>query len=289
MATVFFTYVWGTPGNPCWPLTFGSKAARTIAKRALSEGDFVFTVGTKREPTELSERGRVLGLYQVSSLEVNTRDYVDQIGEADVLERVVSKFPFALHPIAAWEITAADNVFSAIAGPLTGAHHLQAQSTVVELDAETGLALLALERRAVALAEPKTLLGRGLVAQKNTKLAPKHEGAFSGHFGEHDIWYVYALALRDQRGRDLAFKIGYASDPAARLAAHNAPMASEVTGLKWQLALKQPTSTEDDARVVEQALLAHFATQKLPSNGEIVAGPSQLAILLAIAAILRPS
>src|SRR5690554_2109086 len=110
MAAVFFTYVWGTPGNPCWPLTFGSKAARTIAKRALSEGDFVFTIGTQGEPTSPPDRGRVLGVYQVSTLEVNTQDYVGQIGEVDVLERVVSKFPFALHPIAVWEITAADNV-----------------------------------------------------------------------------------------------------------------------------------------------------------------------------------
>ncbi|MCZ4345537.1 GIY-YIG nuclease family protein [Devosia neptuniae] len=255
----------------------------------MSEGDFVFTVGTKGEPTSPPDRGRVLGVYQVSSLEVNTQDYVGQIGEVDVVERVASKFPFALYPIAAWEITAAANVFSAIAGPLTGAHHLQAQSTVVELDADTGAALLALERRPVALAEPTTLLGRGLVAQKNSKLTPKHEGEFSGRFGEHDIWYVYALALRDQRGRDLAFKIGYASDPAARLAAHNAPMASKVIGLTWQLALKQPTSSEDDARLVEQALLAHLARQKLPSNGEIFAGPSESAILSAIAVILLPS
>lgn len=205
MAKVFFTYVWGAPGNPCWPLTFGTKAARTIAKKALSEGDFVFTVGTKGELTP-----------------------------------------------------------------------------------ETGAALLELERRAVALAEPRTLLGRGLVAQKNSKLAPKHEGEFSGRFGEHDIWYVYALALKDQRGRDLAFKVGYANDPLARLASHNGPMASEITGLSWQLALKQPTSTEDDARVVEQALLAQFAEHKLPSNGEIIAGPSLSAILSAIATIMRP-
>lgn len=288
MAKVFFTYVWGAPGNPCWPLTFGTKAARTIAKKALSEGDFVFTVGTKGEPTAPSERGKVLGVYQVSSLEVNTQDYVGQIGQVDVLERVASEFPFALHPIAAWEIASSDNVFSRIAGRLTGGSHLQAQSTVVELAPETGAALLALERRAVALAEPRTLLGRGLVAQKNSKLAPKHEGEFRGRFGEHDIWYVYALALKDQRGRDLAFKIGYANDPLARMASHNGPIASEVTGLSWQLALKQPTSTEDDARVVEQALLAHFAGHKLPSNGEIIAGPSLSAILSAIATIMRP-
>ncbi|MFH1339885.1 MAG: GIY-YIG nuclease family protein [Pseudomonadota bacterium] len=131
------------------------------------------------------------------------------------------------------------------------------------------------------------MLGRGLVAQKNSKLAPKHEGAFSGAFGDHAIWFVYVLALKDQRGRDLAFKIGYANDPAIRLAAYRAPMAVEVTGLTWELASKQPTGSEDEARRIEQGLLAHFAKHKLASNGEIISGPSQTDIMSKMAVILR--
>ncbi|ASQ04914.1 GIY-YIG nuclease family protein [Sinorhizobium meliloti] len=287
MPKVFFTYVWGPPGDPCWPLTFGSKAARTQAKKAVSEGDFVFTVGTKGEPTSSDYRGRVLGLYQVSSLEVNTVDYINQIATSGITERAASEFPYALHPISVWEITSADNVFSRLVGPLTGAYHLRAQSTVVELDPEASAPLMALERRPVTLAEPKTLLGRGLVAQKNSKLAPRHEGEFSGRFGDHAVWFVYALVLKDQRGRDLAFKIGYANDPTMRLAAYQAPMAAEVTGLTWDLALKQPTASEDEARRVEQALLAHFAKHKLASNGEIIKGPSQSDIMSTMAVILR--
>ena len=287
MPKVFFTYVWGPPGDPCWPLTFGSKAARTQAKKALSEGDYVFTVGTKGEPTQPESQGRVLGLYQVSSLEVNTIDYMEQIDTSGITERAANEFPYALHPISVWEITSPENIFSRLVGPLSGAHHLRAQSTVVELDPETAAPLLALGRRPVSQAEPKTLLGRGLVAQKNSKLAPKHEGAFSGAFGEHDIWYVYVLALKDQSGRDLAFKIGYASDPAARCAAYQASMASEVTGLTWKPACSQPTGSEDDARKLEQALLAHFSKDRLPSNGEIIRGPTETEILSKLAVILR--
>ncbi|WP_414815587.1 GIY-YIG nuclease family protein [Rhizobium sp. IY2] len=287
MSKVFFTYVWGKPGNPCWPLTFGTKAARTLAKKALSEGDYVFTVGTRGEPTLPECKGRVLGLYQVTSLEVNTQDYIEQINSEDVSERAVTEFPYALHPIAVWEIADENNVFSKLAGPLTGAHHMQARSTVVDLEAEIGNKLLALDRHPVILAEPATMLGRGLVALKNSKLAPKHEGEFTGRFSDHDIWYVYALALRDRQGRDLAFKIGYASDPMARRDAYCAPLAAEVTGLRWELAMKQPTSNEDEARRVEQALLAHFTRHKLASNGEIVKGPSQSDIMSTMAVILR--
>ncbi len=288
MPKVFFTYVWGPPGDPCWPLTFGSKGARTQARRALSEGDLVFTVGTRGEPTMPESRGRVLGLYQVSSLEVNTIDYMDQIDTSGITERAASEFPYALHPIAVWEITSPDNFFSRLVGPLTGAHHLRAQSTVVELDPQTSAPLLELGRRPVRLAEPKTLLGRGLIAQKNSKLAPKHEGAFSGAFADHAVWFVYILILKDQRGHDLAFKIGYASDPVTRLAAYQAPMAAEVTGLTWNLAIQQPAGNEDEARRIEQELLAHFARHRLASNGEIIKGVKQTDLMSVLAALLRP-
>lgn len=287
MARIFFTYVWGHPGNPCWPLTFGSKAARTQARRALTEGDFVFTVGTKQEPTAPEDRGRVLGLYQVSDLEVNTRDYANQITDSILKERAVVEFPVALHPIAVWEITDPSNIFSDIVGRLTDKQYLTAQNTVAEIEGETGQALLALKRRPVQLAEPTTFLGRGLVAQKDSKLAPKHEGEFSGRFRDHAIWYVYALALEDRAKRLLAFKLGYSNDPLSRCAVYQAPMANEVTGLSWRLAIKQPTGSEDEARHVEQELLRRYERYRLPSNGEIIAGPTETAIWSAIGEILR--
>ncbi|MFP1632917.1 GIY-YIG nuclease family protein [Zhengella sp. ZM62] len=290
MARIFFTYVWGHPGNPCWPLTFGSKAARTQARRALTEGDFVFTVGTKQEPTAPEDRGRVLGLYQVSDLEVNTRDYANQIADSILKERAVVEFPVAMHPIAVWEITDPNNIFSDIVGRLTRTHHLTARNTVAEIDGETGQALLALKRRPVQLAKPTTFLGRGLVAQKDSKLAPKHEGEFSGRFGDHAIWYVYALALEDRAKRLLALKLGYSNEPEQRCNAYQTPMAGEVTGLSWRLAMKQPTGSEDEARQVEQELLKRFESNRLQSNREIIAGPTETAIMSAMVEIMgRPA
>jgi len=284
---VFFTYIWGPPGDPAWPLTFAKKAARTIARNSLSEGDIVFTVGTNREPTASQYRKRVLGAYKVSDLEVNTRDYAEVLADRDLELDPATRFPYALHPIAVWEIVDPDNMFSSLVGPLTPSHHLRAQTSVVELDAEVARPLLKLQRRPANMAEPKTLLGRGLVAQKNSKLAPKHEGAFTGQFADHEIWYVYVLALQDNRKRDLAFKIGYAHEPDNRCDAYNSSMAREVTGLVWRVALKQPTSSEDEARSVEQSLLRHFAKHKLASNGEIVSGVMEQTISSELATIMR--
>ncbi len=287
MSKVFFTYVWGAPGSPAWPLTFGSKGARTQARNVLSEGDLVFTVGTQGEPTERRQWGRVLGVYQVSDLEVNTQDYINQLPGDTIIGRAAKEFPFALHPIAVWDIVSPDNVFSQLVGSLSGGKYLKARTTVVELAPETAAPLLALERRQVALAEPQTSFGRGLVAKKNSKLAPKHEGDFSGSYKPHDVWFVYALALTDARQRDLAFKIGYSNDPAQRRDSYQSPMANEVTGLSWRVALQQPTSSEDEARQVEQLLLKRFEKHKLESNGEIISGPNEACIATAIADVMR--
>lgn len=287
MTKVFFTYVWGPPGNPAWPLTFATKAARSHARKVLTEGDLVFTVCTKGEPTAPENFGRVSGVFQVSDLEINTQDYgVPSRSDIPVME-ALARFPFALHPIAVWEITDPHNMFAELVGPLTPNHHLQAQSKIVELDTITAEPLLVLERREVPPAMPTTEFGKGLVMKKNSKLAPKHQGSFSGAFGDHEVWYVYALVLRDERKKPLAVKVGYSNAPDAREAAHNGPMAFEVTGLRWRAEFQQPTSSEDVAREVEQAVLSRFAKYQLASNGEMLGGVDPVMVQSAIAMVMR--
>ena len=287
MTKVFFTYVWGPPGDPAWPLTFATKAARSHARKVLSEGDLVFTVCTQGAPTPQENWGQVAGVFHVSDLEVNTQDYdlprKDRHPDLDS----VTRFPYALHPLAAWAITSPDNLFAKLVGPLTPNHHLQAQSKIVELGPLTAEPLLALQRQAVTPALPRTEFGRGLVTRKNSKLAPKHEGAFTGAFGDHATWFVYTLVLRDAKKRPIAVKIGYSNVPEARAAAHNGPMAPEVTGLIWAIDSQQPTSSEDAAREVEQAILHQYARHRLASNGEILTGVDPLLVAGAIATHMR--
>jgi hypothetical protein len=98
MTKVFFTYVWGPPGNPAWPLTFATKAAPSHARKVLTEGDLVFAVGTKGEPTEEAHKGRVVGAFRVSNLEVNTQDYDLPRKRENPEYDSVTRFPFALQP-----------------------------------------------------------------------------------------------------------------------------------------------------------------------------------------------
>ncbi len=284
---VFFTYVWGAPGEPASPLTFASKASRTQARNVLTEGDLVFTVCTRREPTPSDLWGRVVGLFCVSDLEVNTQDY-ELPRRLDRPEfDAITRFPFALHPLNVWEITSPDNMFSELVGPLTSTHHLQAQSNLVELDAATAAPLMALSRREVEPEWPKSEFGRGLVARKNSKLAPKHQGTFTGAFADHSIWFVYTLVLRNASGKALAVKVGYSNDPRARAEVHNVPLATEVTGLEWSVDLQQPASSEDMARTVEQAVLRKYDRHRLASNGEILNINDPMAVASSVAQEMR--
>lgn len=287
MTKVFFTYVWGPPGNPAWPLTFATKAARTHARRVLTEGDLVFGVGTRGAPTEDAHKGRVVAAFRASNMEVNTQDYDLRRKQDNPEYDSVTRFPFALHPIEVWEITDPNNIFSELVGPLTPNHHLQAQSKIVELDAITSERLLALERSEVPPAVPTTVFGQGRVTKKNSKLAPKHQGSFSGSFRDHEVWYVYTLVLRDKRKKPFAVKVGYSNSPEAREAAHNGPMATEVTGLQWKVEFQQPTSNEDIAREVEQAVLNRFVRNQIASNGEILANVDPVLVQSAIAMVMR--
>ena len=178
-------------------------------------------------------------------------------------------------------------MFAELVGPSTPNHHLQAQSKIVELDAITAEPLVALERREVPPAMPKTEFGKGLVMKKNSKLAPKHQGSFTGSFGEHDVWYVYTLVLRDDRKKALAVKVGNSNAPEAREAAHNCSLAWEVTGLRWKAEFMQPTSSEDGARVVEQAVLSRYSKHRLATNGEILADIDPILAQATIATLLR--
>jgi hypothetical protein len=131
----------------------------------LTEGDLVFTVGTRGAPTQQSHKGRVLGVFRVSDLEVNTQDHgLPRKQDRPELDSV-ARFPFALHPIAVWEITSPDNIFAELVGPLTPNHHLHAQSRIVALNEITAAPLLESDREEVKPALPKTEFGTGLNQQ----------------------------------------------------------------------------------------------------------------------------
>jgi len=283
----FFTYVWGAPGNPAYPITFATKASRTRARKILSEGDLIFTVCTKGKPTDIELQGRVVGVYRASDIEISTKDY-DVPRNLDNPEYdSITKFPYALHPLEVWQIQDSDNVFSEVVGPLTPKEHLQAQAYLVELSTDHANLLGRLEKLRIEPMLPRTALGRGRVIRKQSKLAPKHEGKYTAEFKEREIWYVYLLVLHDERNREIAVKLGYAGDPSLRLNAYNAGLATEVTGLSWQLDFSQPVSSEDEARAIEQKMFKRYQSQRLESNGEILRGVNALTLGAEVGKIMR--
>lgn len=60
----------------------------------------------------------MLGVFRVSDLEVNTQDYGLPRRHDNPEFDNVTRFPFALHPIAVWEVTSSVNMFAELVGPL---------------------------------------------------------------------------------------------------------------------------------------------------------------------------
>jgi len=158
---------------------------------------------------------------------------------------------------------------------------------VVESKGNAAERLLTLDRQKSPLAKPKTEFGKSRVAEKNRKLAPKHQGSFTGTFSEHDVWYVYTLVLRNAKDKVLTVKVGYCSAPETREAFYNKALAQEVTGMSWKLHGRQPTVSEEAARKIEQGILAHYASHKIESNDEILRDVDPDLVFAKIGSIMR--
>ena len=72
--TVYLTKVWGF-GEPCGPLQFSTKGWRDRARAELKPDDLVILVGTKGEPTDKDDQGRVLGMMEPTTQIVLSMDF----------------------------------------------------------------------------------------------------------------------------------------------------------------------------------------------------------------------
>lgn len=99
--TIYLTKVWGF-GEPCGPLQFSMEGWRDKARADLNPGDCVVLVGTKGEPTEEDDRGRVLGMMEPTTQVVMWLDYDLPTEKVDFNEQGEYRWPFGLLNRRAW-------------------------------------------------------------------------------------------------------------------------------------------------------------------------------------------
>ena len=105
MATIFYTYVWGSRRAKGSRLTFSHKRDRTVAVQSTQEGDLVFGVVSRdsrdtsvRIPDDL--KGRVVNAWQISHNMAQAADFgVEAMNPWDKREDGSYRWPYALQPI----------------------------------------------------------------------------------------------------------------------------------------------------------------------------------------------
>src|ERR1700730_11005030 len=101
--TVYWTKVWNY-NEPVGPLQFSAEGWREDARNKLEPGDLVVLVGTKGEPTQEGEQGRVLGLMEPTRERVLSLDFDLPTRPEDFDDRHNYKWPYGLLNRHAWRI-----------------------------------------------------------------------------------------------------------------------------------------------------------------------------------------
>jgi len=265
--TVYITKTWGF-GNPSGPLQFSRRGWRDHAAQLLKSGDLVAIVGTKNEPTDSEERGRVLGLMEPTTIPVRSLDYALEADDRDYDEQGNYRWPFGLELKRAWRFIEPRALFVDVTTRRFGMN--AAQGIVALTDAESS-ALLALPREEVGLLQAiraaASVVGAN-VARKRAAPPPTTTRRGVMHMRRYS---AYTYAMRIIGADPPAFKIGWAFNANQRARQFNSSALSPLGGLEYKLEFTHLWRTATEAFAMEQSLLRGFDSRRHAANREVVA------------------
>jgi len=281
-----FTYVWGGHASRGSPITFTSKANRTLSIRNCDVGDLVFGV-VSRNPSDPTvqirdeDRGKLVSAWQVSHITADTADFgIEALSTWERTEDGGYRWPFALQPIRAWRITDAP-VFREIAGYTPGTHTQRAVSALQEVEGEIAETLVNILKASGV--ELEVLMPRFKVtAAKVKKLRQRHPFATSGYSVEIDSNSLNSVYIATLGNRKDILKVGHSKDAKARVEGFNKFRMTDEP--QWTLHTDQPIGTVEEAIEVENELGEIFARYRTEeNNAEIYVGIPATDVLLKLA------
>jgi hypothetical protein len=288
MSRTFYTYVWGSFDGRGSPLTFTSKANRTLAVRSTHEGDVVFGV-VSRSPGDPAViipediKGRVVSAWQISHLTADTADFdVEARNDWDRLKDGSYRWPFALQPLRAWLLREPPE-FREIKGYTKSTHTRLAVTSVQEVIGELARnlwELLVAHGEEVEVMKPRF----HVMASQIQQLRQKHPFKLNAHEVTPNvdaINFIY-IATLGRDGRTL--KVGHAINAQERVEGFNKYRLSSEP--QWVLFANQPIGSVQQAIAVEKRLgelFSHYRTDA--NNNEIYVGLDPHKVLLKLATI----
>lgn len=254
MMKIFITRVWGFDPER-WPvITFGLEGNRDKLLRESSPGDRIVFVGTLREPTPDSMRGRLLGMAEIGRIAVDTLDVIgdDVRGPHDYDEAGQFRWPKAILMVRAWRFAPQPLLLDVLTEQLP--YHATPQAVLLsheDADAVRGLPFVEATIPTSPALEKAKLLDRALHgARPTTGPVPSSWQGTAGR-DVNRVAFTYAL----QFGKTDIWKIGHAIDLKERLKQVNWHIPTEIVPERWRLSFQQQWECETDAYGMEQRVL----------------------------------
>ncbi len=278
---VYLTKTWGFGFDTFPALSFSEKGNRDGLLRTYKEGDWIAIAGTLSAPTAPEERGRLLGMVQVSRTIVDANEWAKThyAGFTELFDENGNyKWPYGLRITRVVRFDETPDLKEVVGDYLTGlVWAATARDVGKHIGEEAKEAILSLPNTEQAVSLPEDLSREAIGAEavfnaRNTYTYTGPLPSFSrkAHCREDDGGFAYALRFfRDGKPTN-AFKIGSTNDVERRFSEHMKGICTPLTKSHWEVFLYMGFQSERTAFDFEQALLSEFASMKIDDEREIV-------------------
>jgi hypothetical protein len=273
---MFMTKVWGFHG-PSTPLQFSKEGWRTNARELLQRapGAVVLLVATKGPQVDDEDKGRLLGIMELTLEPVMSLDFDFQTRPQDFDENGNYKWPYGLLNRRAWRL---------LDRPLLDEisdrdFHIDSASGLVEMTPVEEAKVRALRWEPIEILKSvraDTRIGDESSARKRGAPPPSTIRAGIMHMRNAP---AHTYAMRVKGASAIAFKIGWASDAKARERKFNLASIPALGGLSYEIKLIHLWETARSAFLMEQLVLRHFDKHRHPANREVITGISEETLL----------
>jgi predicted GIY-YIG superfamily endonuclease len=276
MAKVFLTKVWGFGPDSYPALGFGQESARSKYLGESSPGDWVILMGTKGWPTDPENQGKLLGIVQLGTDEIDVEAALKSIGteisDRDYNDDGQYKWKYGLPYLKAFEFIQRPDAKEFFGTYLPGTQWAAYALNLAEYFGQDVIDLIWGEklRECEIIDVPEISKQRALsdalsLTAKSGNTGPGPSNSRKGFQRESTIAYTYLLKLHGTR--DEIYKIGYSADVDSRVASLNAGLLTDITGYYWECELTQPFDNENHAFNFEQEL--HKALIEYRAKGQL--------------------
>lgn len=266
MARLFLTKVWGFSPDEHPVLGFSSEGGRNKFLKESKPGDWVIFAGTLTFPTPSQCQGRMMGMVQLGTQEIEVEPLLREIGveipKEDYDEEGQYRWPFGLPVIKAKKFVQSPKVIDIFGDNLSGTDWA---AYAIDIEQRRGAEVVA---KINALATEPIMVPEvpAIVRQRERQRAlqligggsvtgPGPSTSRAGSERETGAACAYLLSLVGAPfGSRPVFKVGYAIDVNNRVAELNKGLVTVVTGYSWKLESHQPFTSEKHAFNFEQIL-----------------------------------